>query len=130
MFLRDDTMKLIPVYFLIMSSLVFGFSTPVFAIGLRCGTRLITVGDTKAKVISECGVPDYKEESVEERIMRDYHSPAYYKDDYDWSREPFLVKTLVKIEEWYYNFGRTRLIHYLRFRNGKLIKITIGERGY
>ena len=98
--------------------------------GLRCGNRLITVGDTKSKVISECGVPDDKEEWVEERIMRDFHYRTTYKNDYEWGREPFLVKTWIKMEEWYYNFGRTRLIHYLRFRNGKLIKITIGERGY
>ena len=123
-------MKLTPLCLLIIFSLVFGFSTQVFAIGLKCGTRLITVGYTKSKVISECGVPDYKEEWVEERIMRDFHSPAHYKDDYEWDSEPFLVKTVVKIEEWYYNFGRTRLTHYLRFRNGKLIKITIGEHGY
>jgi len=122
-------MKLTPVCLLIIFSLVFGFSTRVSAIGLRCGTRLITVGDTKSKVISECGAPDYKEDWVEERIMRDFHSSTYYKDDYEWGREPFLVKTLVKFEEWYYNFGSTRLNHYLRFRNGKLIKITIGERG-
>lgn len=123
-------MKLTLVCLLIIFSIVFGSSTQVSAIGLRCGNRLITVGDTKLKVISECGAPDYKEEWVEERIMRDFHSPAYSKDYYEWGREPFLVKTLVKIEEWYYNFGRTRLIHYLRFKNGKLIRITIGERGY
>jgi len=123
-------MKLTPVCLLTIFLLVFGFSTRVLAIGLKCGTRLITVGYTKSKVISECGVPDYKEEWVEERIMRDFHSPTYYKDDDEWNREPFLVKTVVRIEEWYYNFGPTRLTHYLKFRNGKLIKITIGERGY
>jgi hypothetical protein len=123
-------MKLTLVYFLIIFSLVFVSSTEVFAIGLRCGSRLITVGDTKSKVISECGVPDYTEEWEEELILRDFHSPVYPRDDYEQGREPFLVKTFVKIEEWYYNFGSTRLIHYLRFRNGKLTKITIGERGY
>ena len=123
-------MKLTLLYLMIIFSLIFGFSTQVFAIGLRCGNRLIKVGYTKSKVISECGAPDYEEEWVEERIMRDFHSPVYYKDAYEWNKEPFLVKTVVKVEEWYYNFGRTRLIHYLRFRNGKLIKITIGERGY
>ena len=123
-------MKLTPLYLMIIFSLTFVFSTQVFAIGLRCRNRLIKVGYTKSKVISECGVPDYEEEWVEERIMRDFHSPVYYKDAYEWNREPFLVKTVVEVEEWYYNFGRTRLIHFLRFRNGKLIKITIGERGY
>lgn len=123
-------MKLTPLCFLIISSLVFGFSTQAFAIGLRCGNRVIKVGYTKSKVISECGAPDYKDEWEEDWIMRDFHSQVYYKDDYELNREPFLVKTVVKIEEWYYNFGRTRLTHYLRFRNGRLIKITIGERGY
>ena len=83
----------------------------------------LKVGYTKSKVISECGVPDYKDEWEEERIMRDFHSPVYYKDDYEWNREPFLIKTVVKFEEWYYNFDHTRLTHYLRFRNGRLIKI-------
>jgi hypothetical protein len=129
-FLRDNTMKFTPGCLLIIFLLVFGFSTQALAIGLKCDTRLITFGHTKSKVISECGLTDYKEEWEEERIMRDFHSPAYYKDEYEWNKEPFLVKSVVKIEEWYYNFGRTRLTHYLRFRNGKLIKITIGEHGY
>ncbi|MEJ2658866.1 MAG: DUF2845 domain-containing protein [Desulfobacterales bacterium] len=123
-------MKLTKTYLLIILSLVFGFSGHVFAIGLRCGNRLITAGDTKAKVISQCGVPDYTEQWEEERIMRDFHHPFYYEDDYEWGREPFLVKVPVKFERWYYNFGPTQLIHYLKFRNGKLIKITTGERGY
>ena len=123
-------MKISRIYLLIIFLLVFGISSRVYAIGLRCGKRLITVGDTKLKVMSLCGVPDFTEEWEEERIMRDFHSSIYYKNDYEWNREPFLVKTVVKIEEWYYNFGPTRLTHYLRFRNGELIKITMGERGY
>lgn len=123
-------MKLTLIYILITLPLVFGTSSQVSAIGLRCGTRLITVGDTKSKVISLCGVPDYTEEWEEERIMRDFRYPFYLEDDYEWGREPFLVKIPVKIEKWHYNFGPTQLIHYLRFRNGTLIKITTGERGY
>ena len=123
-------MKLTPLCLLIIFSLVFGFSTQVFAIGLRCGNRLIKVGYTKSKVISECGVPDYKDEWEEERIMRDFRHPFYDENDYEWGREPFLVKTPIKVERWHYNFGPTQLIHYLRFRNGTLIKITTGERGY
>ena len=123
-------MKKTRICLLILFMLVFGFSGEVLAIGLRCGTRLISIGDTKSKVVSECGLPDYTEEWEEERIMRDFHSPLYFEDDYEWNREPFLVKTQVKIEEWQYNFGPTRLMHYLRFRNGRLVKIRIGERGY
>ena len=123
-------MKLIWAFLLIIMVLVFGLSSQASALGLRCGTRLIMVGDTKFKVIARCGAPDYVEEWEEERIMRDFHHPAYSGNDYEWGREPFLVKTYVKIEEWHYNFGSTKLIHYLRFINGKLIKINTGERGY
>jgi hypothetical protein len=124
-------MKSTQIYLLIILSLVFGFSSPVFAIGLRCGTNVITVGDTIPKVIARCGEPDYTEEWEEEQIMRDFRHPSFYNDyDHEWGREPFLVRIPVKFERWYYNFGTTRLIHYLKFRNGKLIKITTGERGY
>ena len=123
-------MKFAPIYFLIIFSLLFGFSGNVSAIGLRCGTRLITVGDTKSKVLAQCGEPDHTEEWEEERIMRDFSQPFYDEYDDEWGKEPFLVKVPVKFERWYYNFGATQLIHYLKFRNGKLIKITTGERGY
>ena len=123
-------MKLIRTSFLIILILVLGDSSRVSADRLRCGTRVIMVGDTKSKVIAECGVPDSVEKWEEERIMRDFHYPVYPESYYDGSREPFLVKTLVNIEEWYYNLGATRLIRYLRFENGKLKKITFGERGY
>lgn len=123
-------MKFTHISLLILLWLVFGFSSQVSAIGIRCGSRLVTVGDTIPKVISLCGVPDYTEEWVEEQIMRDFRHPFYDDYDYEWGREPFLVKIPVKFERWHYNFGPTQLVHYLKFRNGKLIKITTGERGY
>jgi hypothetical protein len=123
-------MKFTSLYLLIILSLVFGFSGKVFAIGFRCGTRLITVGDTKSKVLALCGAPDYTDEWEEERIMRDFRRPLNNEDDDEWGKEPFLIKVPVKFERWYYNFGPTQLIHYLKFRNGTLIKITTGERGY
>jgi hypothetical protein len=123
-------MKLKVKYFPIILALVFGFSSQGFATGLRCGTRLITVGDTKPEVIAQCGAPDYTEKWEEERIMRDFRHPLNYQNNYQWGREPFLVKVPVKFERWYYNFGPTQLIRYLKFRNGELVKITTGERGY
>lgn len=123
-------MKLTTVCFLIVLLFVVGISNQISASGLRCGTRIITVGDTKSKVFTLCGVPDYTEEWEEKRIMRDFRHEPYSKDDYQWGKDPFLVETQIKFEKWHYNFGPTRLIHYLKFRNGKLVKIAIGERGY
>lgn len=123
-------MKPIQTFFLIILIFVLVASHPVFALGFRCGTRIITVGDTKSKVIAQCGEPNYIEEWEEERIMRDFHYPTYPERRYEWDERPYWVKIFVKMEEWSYNFGPTRLIYYLRFRNGRLVKITTGERGY
>ncbi|MFX0202450.1 MAG: DUF2845 domain-containing protein [Candidatus Hodarchaeota archaeon] len=99
---------------------------------LRCGTRLVHKGDTKAEVIHKCGEPDYVESWEEERIKRDFYTGVFLERvwEYDRYREPFLVKELVKIEEWTYNFGSTRFIRYLRFENGILKDISIGGYGY
>lgn len=123
-------MKIKPTFFPIILVLVLAASPPVFALGFRCGTRIITVGDTKSKVIAQCGAPNHIEEWEEERIMRDFHYSAYPEREHEWDRRPFLVKIFVKVEEWSYNFGPSRLIYCLRFRNGRLVKITTGERGY
>jgi hypothetical protein len=123
-------MKLTRIYLLVILLLVLEIPSQVFAAGLRCGTRLVAVGDTMSKVFSLCGGPDYTEEWEETRIMRDFRFRFYSEDDYEWGREPLLVEVPVKFEKWHYNFGPTRLIHYLKFRNGKLVKITFGERGY
>jgi len=123
-------MKLTRIYLTIILLLVPGFSNRAIAVGLRCGTRLVSVGDTKSKVFSLCGEPNYTEQWEEKRIMRDFRYRVNFEDDDEWGREPFLVETPIRFEKWHYNFGPTRLIHYLKFRNGKLVKISFGERGY
>ena len=37
-------------------------------LGLRCGSRLITPGDTIERVLNECGEPSFVESWEEERI--------------------------------------------------------------
>lgn len=102
------------------------------AMALRCGTQVVAVGDFTAEVVSACGEPDHVEVWQEERIFRDfstYRSDAYGEDLHR-NREPFLVKQQVIVERWTYNFGNTRLIRYLRFENGRLVDIEVGDHGY
>ncbi len=99
----------------------------------RCGTELISAGDTRNKVLQKCGEPTAIDSWEEERIQKDYRTIRDYDprtSQYEWSREPFLIKITVKIELWTYNPGSTRFIRYLRFENGILKEITTGERGY
>ena len=64
---------------------------------MRCGTHLVRVGDTKAKVLRECGEPTYREViSGEDEVLR---------------------------EQWIYEYGRRRFTRILSFRGIRLIAI-------
>ena len=52
--------------------------TSAHAASLRCGVRLITVGDFKARVLAECGEPDHVEVWEEEHVTQFRHHPGYY----------------------------------------------------
>lgn len=79
---------------------------------LRCGTRLVVVGETKTDVAVKCGPPLYQQ-YVGEKIVR---TPYGYDK--------------IVVEEWVYNFGPTDFLHTLRFEGGRLAVIFRGERGY
>jgi len=103
--------------------------------GLRCGTNVVTEGDTAVEVLYTCGEPHYVESWVEERIKRDlypYSSYSSVPNDKAWNRNayrrPFLVNEHVVIERWTYTFGANRFLHYLIFENGTLTKIVTGPR--
>ena len=115
----------------IIVGLVFLFFFNVLsAHAFRCGTRLISVGDPKVRVLAECGDPTHIEIWEEERIFRDYHAPKYLDPENRHSREYFLVRQYVTIEKWTYNLGVMRFIRHLTFENGSLIRITTGKHGY
>jgi hypothetical protein len=116
---------------LVVILLCLGLSAPSFA--LRCGSRLVSKGDTKYEVIRKCGEPDFVDAWEEELIQRDFGFRREFDSEsrrYTWHREPFLVKETVRIEEWTYNFGSTRFLRYLRFENGILTSISSGDKGF
>ena len=101
--------------------LAAGLSTPTFA--MRCGSKIVSVGDRKIEVVARCGEPSWKEERAEETEERVFRS-GEHKSLLD---ERSVVTT---IEEWVYNFGPTQLLYFLRFRNGVLSDIETGGYGY
>jgi hypothetical protein len=100
------------------------------ATSLRCGTRLITEGDFKAKVLAQCGEPDHVEVREEERVFRYYRTHAEKYRYYENYLEPGYIKELVVIEEWTYNHGRYRFMDHVRFENGRVRNIESGDWGY
>ncbi|MCX8011983.1 MAG: DUF2845 domain-containing protein [Desulfobacterota bacterium] len=128
MFLRNKISRRGKIVFLL---LVFGIiiGNPIIAFpdSCRCGNKLVSIGDTKSEVLNKCGPPTWTEQRKEHRLERIYAEP-YYKGGE--SREPIFSKVEVNIEEWFYNFGPSRLMQIFRFENGKLVEIETGNYGY
>lgn len=119
-------MKWILCLFLILS-VTAGTGKAVSAdSSLRCGTRLVSIGSTMAKVLQVCGEPqrrDKWEEYAGSDIFRifDYKTERYHL--------PEMIHGPLHMERWTYNLGTNRFIRHLDFENGILIRIRTGEKG-
>jgi hypothetical protein len=85
------------------------------ALALRCGSDLVHKGDHVIEVLNKCGEPVWRERWEDEIIERRFFDT--------------LERQTVVMEEWLYDFGPTRLLHILRFRNSRLESIATGDRG-
>ena len=117
---------------LLMLWFVVNSAFPAFGSVLRCGARLIAEGDTKSKVLSECGEPQNIEFWEEERIYRNHPWLGYslYQHDDDEFLKPHFIKKYVLVEEWTYNHGPHRFIDHIRLKNGKVKRIISGKYGH
>jgi hypothetical protein len=76
--------------------------------GMRCGSRLVGIGDTKSEVVVKCGPADFEDGRYEER--RDREGRRY----------------VVRVDEWTYNLGKGSFLRHLTFENGSLRDIRAG----
>jgi hypothetical protein len=83
---------------------------------LRCGSHLVSTGDTKVEVLIKCGEPAWKDGWTDELI-----------DGVDTAVERGIS---VDRERWVYNFGPNAFLEFLSFDNGRLTGITAGGYGY
>ncbi|MBT8350561.1 MAG: DUF2845 domain-containing protein [Deltaproteobacteria bacterium] len=99
------------------------------AYALRCGGRIVSLGDTPLQVVDKCGQPDHIEARQETRHLTDYYYHKHYQSK-GWQKPPLLATETIQIEEWIYNFGPTRFMRHLIFMSGRLGKIEIGDKGF
>ena len=94
---------------------------------LRCGTRLVSVGDGKDKVRSLCGDPtDIAFVGVIGR--RSYPTyPGTGPYDYSWIGPAWVE---LPVEMWTYNLGPSKLLRKLRFVGDELVEIRTEGHGY
>ncbi|MDH4231699.1 MAG: DUF2845 domain-containing protein [Nitrospirota bacterium] len=97
--------------------------TAADAYGLRCGNNLVDVGDRKIDILTKCGDPELIDEWYEEETFR--RSPEIDRFGEDRRR-----RVMIHVEEWTYNFGPTRFIYILKFKNGELVEIKTGDHGF
>jgi hypothetical protein len=83
----------------------------------HCGDGLVSIGDTKSRVLIECGKPTHKEKVGAKDI--------YYNDQ----RQKKRKKSSKTVEQWAYNCGENDFIYILTFEGGKLIKEETNGRG-
>lgn len=113
---------------MVRTTLIAGLAMLTLAAGaahadaLRCGTRLVTDGDSAAKVVALCGEPtEVRRSSILRRpVMWLYGRPYYLSDD--------LVE--VPVETWIYNLGPQKLMRQLRFEDGVLVEVKTLGHGY
>lgn len=119
---------------LLLSASLILFAEPSKA--LRCGTKIISIGDGKHKILARCGEPDFVETREQHSPpgcsspeYSDNYEPRYYSEHYGRPRNYPIC--LVKIlEVWTYNFGPHKFIKELVFEDGLLKEINNLEYGY
>ncbi len=91
------------------------------ALALRCGTGLVTEGDSKSQVLTTCGKPTSKEKSCE--------NSQQYTTTNNNGKIKKVKKCGQKLETWFYNCGDNDFIYKLIFDDGKIINIITEGRG-
>jgi hypothetical protein len=102
--------------------LCVGFAVAGHADALRCGTHLVSEGDSASMVAAVCGTPA---DVTRTAILRP--AALWYG-----GHRVFLGGDLVEVlvETWLYNLGPDRLMRRVRFEDGRVVEIETLDYGY
>jgi len=88
----------------------------------RCGTKLMSDGDSTDKVEALCGPPT----SIQRRQI--LQSPVYYNNGRRYYGSYGVSE--ITVETWTYNLGPSKLMRRLRFEDGLLVDVETLGHGY
>jgi len=89
---------------------------------MECGGHYVSRGDRKYEVLAACGKPAMIQKWQEEL--------SAYEPLADDVLEGLKTSSLVRIEEWSYNFGPRRFLYFVRFEDSRVVKIDTGQYGF
>ncbi len=113
-----------------IGTLTAGAASAADAGSMRCGTRLVSVGDTQYEVRATCGPPDASQQRTETRTVRHQVRVPCADGRKGWCTAMVERAVEVAIEEWVYDFGTRRFLQHLTFEQGRLVRVESGERGH
>ena len=106
---------------------------------LKCGNKLVDVGDYKYKVYAICGEPDFSEirtiKFPSQCRGREYYGSdsRYYRNDYRYRDDyyPRFTNCQYKtVDIWIYNFGPRKFMREVIFLEGIVKEINTLDYGY
>jgi hypothetical protein len=89
---------------------------------LRCGSRIVVIGDTRGQLQAICGDPG---DVTSHRVLQ---QPVYYLHGHRYFLSSGLVEIVV--EEWTYNFGPLKLMRRVRIEDGVITDMETLGYGY
>ena len=98
---------------------------------LRCGRKLVQVGDSRYEVLAACGEPDDVQRWVELRSIHSREFVPCHGEQRGAQCSAVRGRTVeVQVEHWLYDFGRLRFMQHLAFEQGRLVTVRQGDRGH
>jgi hypothetical protein len=102
---------------------------PASAAAMRCGTRLVTDGDTQEEVVRNCGEPVQTNSRFITRAST-YYNKRTSQTQLTNERGGYYFSEEILIEEWIFNFGRNKLMRKVTFENGIVVDVDTLKYGY
>lgn len=120
-------MRIVQVLLLPM---LLAVTSSIHAESMRCGTRLVDTGDTKADVLMRCGEPMLKEVLRSKSTGNQFRSNSDIQNGQNTDRGEVRLynETTEIIEQWTYNPGWGKFLKFVIFRGGIVDSIKDGPR--
>lgn len=98
---------------LLIAASLYGLAAPPEALALRCGTALVSVGDTTSEVRDRCGAAAQEETWRVDLLGTPSGPPS----------APSPTLAVHRDGEWIYNFGPRELLQAVAFRDGRVVRL-------
>ena len=122
-------MKHSPLWLILCLSICGGVSI-AHADGMRCGTKLVSDGDSTFEVRSTCGDPHAVDRRTEYRTVRDWIATPCAQVNGRMHCGFVMERTVeVTLDQWTYDFGPHQFVRYLVFEQGRLLRVETGGYG-